>query len=114
MRFKLAACFACILTIGLALGIASPARALSLSSILGGSQPEADNIKKIHVADLAAMMRDSSVHFYLYDVNLHDTRVQYGIIPGARLLSSADNYDVARELPPDKHAKLVFYCTNLH
>jgi hypothetical protein len=114
MRFKLAACFACALMIGLALGISPPARALSLSSILGGGQPEADNIKQIHVAELVALMHDPKAHVYIYDANLHDVRAQYGIIPGARLLSSAGKYDVANELPADKHAKLVFYCTNLH
>ncbi len=114
MRSKFVACFACALMVGLALGVSSPARALSLSSILGGGQPEADNIKKIHVAELVALMHDPKAHVHLYDANLHDVRAQYGIIPGARLLSSAGNYAVAQELPPDKHAKLVFYCTNLH
>jgi len=114
MRIKLVVSLACTLTIALGLGIASAAHAISLSSLLGNGQAEPDNIKKIHVADLAAMMRDSRVHFYLYDVNLHDTRVQYGIIPGARLIDSPDKYDVAQELPQDKHARLVFYCTNLH
>lgn len=114
MRFKLAVCLACALIIVIALGTSSPARALSLSSLLGGGQPEADNIKKIHVAELVALMHDPKAHFYLYDVNLHDTRVQYGLIPGARLIESPGAYDVARVLPADKHAKLVFYCTNLH
>lgn len=58
-------------------------------------------------------MHDPKAHVCLYDA-LHKVREKYGIIPGARLLSSAGDYDVAKELPPDKNAKLVFYCTNLH
>ena len=113
MRSKLAACFACTLTIGLGLSISPPARARSLSSLLG-NQPAPDNIKEIHNSDLVALMHDPKAHVYLYDANLHKVREKYGIIPGARLLSSAGDYDVAKELPADKNAKLVFYCTNLH
>jgi rhodanese-related sulfurtransferase len=35
-----------------------------------------------------------------------------GVIPGAHLLSSDDKYDVATTLPPEKNAKLVFYCAD--
>ena len=38
------------------------------------------------------------------------TRERDGVIPGAHLLSSFNNYDVGKELPPAKEAKLVFYC----
>ena len=37
-----------------------------------------------------------------------------GVIPGAHLLTSDDKYDVAKELPRNKSAKLVFYCADLH
>jgi len=50
----------------------------------------------------------------IYDANLADVRSQYGIIPGAKLLSSSDAYNVAATLPADRNARLVFYCTNLH
>lgn len=114
MRSKVAISVACTLMIGLGLSLsARPARALSLSALLG-NKPEPDNIKKIHTAELAALMHDRNAHLYIYDVNLQNVREQYGIIPGARLLSSPDKYDIATELPADKHAQLVFYCTNLH
>jgi len=113
MRSKLIAGFACALLFGLGLSIAPQARALSLSSLIG-NKPEPDNIKKIHTADLVALMHDPKVHVVIYDANLHKVREEYGIIPGARLLSSAGDYDVATELPADKGTKLVFYCTNLH
>ena len=33
-------------------------------------------------------------------------------VPGVRVLSSYDHYDLATELPAAKNAKLVFYCAN--
>ena len=35
-----------------------------------------------------------------------------GVIAGAKLLSSFDHYDIQKELPADKNAPLVFYCSN--
>jgi hypothetical protein len=85
-----------------------------LSALLGGKQEENDNFKLIHVADLAALKADPNAHVVILDANVKDTREEYGVIPGARLLTSYDNYDVATELPPAKNAKLVFYCANTH
>jgi hypothetical protein len=48
----------------------------------------------------------------IFDANVEDTRNKYGVIPGARLLTTYDHYNVATELPPAKNAKLVFYCAN--
>ena len=48
----------------------------------------------------------------VFDANSAKTRMQYGVIPGATLLSSATAYDTGRELPADKNARLVFYCAN--
>jgi hypothetical protein len=92
--------------------IASQSFADSLSSVFG--TPEKDSFNLIHVQDLARLLHDSNVHLYVYDANPPDVREATGIIPGARLLGSDDEYDVAKELPPDKNAKLVFYCHNLH
>ncbi|MBF6569516.1 MAG: hypothetical protein IVW54_11660 [Candidatus Binataceae bacterium] len=89
-------------------------RAFSLSSLLGNHEDRNDNIKKINVADLAALMRDKNSHVFVYDANVTDVRAKHGIIPGAVLLSSPDDYDVAQTLPADKNAELVFYCTNRH
>jgi len=47
----------------------------------------------------------------LVDANGTAGRKAHGVIPGARLLTSAASYDVA-ELPEDKGATLVFYCAN--
>ena len=103
---------------GLALTAGAPVRAGGGSSALGklsallGVNLEDSHFKLIHVADLAALRADPNSHVAILDANVEDTREAYGIVPGARLLSSYDNYDVATELPPAKNAKLVFYCAN--
>ena len=94
------------------LAIVHPAFAINLQSMFGNSEP--DNFKIIHVQDLDRLMKNSGAHVNIFDVNPPDVRSQLGIIPGARLLPSADSYKVAAELPPNKNAKLVFYCHNVH
>lgn len=46
------------------------------------------------------------------DANDLEFREKNGVIPGAKLLSSFDRYDIQKELPADKNAPLVFYCSN--
>jgi rhodanese-related sulfurtransferase len=92
----------------------APARALDLSQLMGhgNNDPTLETFKLIHVADLKALMdtnKNNSLH--IYDANAAETRDQYGVIPGATLLNSDDNYDLAL-LPADKDATLVFYCAN--
>ena len=67
-----------------------------------------------HVADLAALRAKANSRVVILDANGDSTRDKYGVIPGARLLTSYDGYDVATELPAAKNAKLVFYCANTH
>jgi hypothetical protein len=92
------------------------ARSFNLAKMLGNPQPDAalGTFKLIHVNDLAQTMAKPGNKIAIYDANPADTREAYGVIPGAHLLSSADDYDVGRELPSDKSAKLVFYCANTH
>lgn len=107
--------FAVSLALGGAMVLALAASALSfnLAALLnGGAQP--DKFKIIHVSDLARMIKTHSTKVWLYDANDAETRAEYGIIPGARLLNSDDHYNVAADLPADHGAKLVFYCTNHH
>ncbi|HEY2526269.1 MAG TPA: hypothetical protein VGI29_14495 [Candidatus Binataceae bacterium] len=102
----------------MALAGAMPARAGSGSSpwdkisALLGNKHEDDKFKLINVADLAALRADPNSHVVILDANVQDIRNKWGVIPGARLLSSYDSYDVATVLPPAKSAKLVFYCAN--
>lgn len=46
------------------------------------------------------------------DANSAETRAEHGTLPGARLLTSSQQYDVDAELPADRAQALVFYCAN--
>ncbi len=73
---------------------------------------ESDNVKSIDVPGLVALLAGRNSRMFVYDVDPASSREQMGVIPGAVVLSSWDNFDVATELPKDKNAKLVFYCHN--
>ena len=87
------------------------ASAADLAKILENKEGP-DKFQIIHVADLVKLQADPTSHVQVFDANHPSTRDRFGIIPGAHLLSSDDNYDVAKELPADKSAKLVFYCAD--
>jgi hypothetical protein len=74
----------------------------------------AETFKVIHVGDLDALLRQHAANLWIYDANPPSTRAREGVIPGAHLLSSSSDYEVAKDLPPAKDAKLVFYCANTH
>jgi hypothetical protein len=101
------------LSIAAVLAVGASARAFSLAALLNGGA-YADKFKIIHVSDLSRMMKDTSTKVWVYDADPADERGHYGVIPGAHLLSSDNDYDVNTELPHDKNAKLVFYCANYH
>lgn len=67
-------------------------------------------VKDLDVAAVAALV--SARRATVFDVNGASTRAEYGIVPGAKLLSSSSQFDVASELPADKASTLVFYCAN--
>ncbi len=66
------------------------------------------NLKDITVAQLSAIVSTASI----FDVNGDKVRKEFGIIPGAKLLGDADDYDTASMLGGDKAKTLVFYCSN--
>lgn len=68
--------------------------------------------KLIHVAELAKLQQEPGSRLAVFDANDAEFRAANGVIPGAKLLSSFNHYDVARELPQDKSTPLVFYCAN--
>jgi len=105
-----------IMALGAMLISAAPARSFDLSKMLGNPDHDEalDTFKLIHVSDLAAAITKPDNGVLIYDANHPDTRAEYGIIPGAHLLTSADGYSVSQELPADKTAALVFYCANTH
>jgi hypothetical protein len=68
--------------------------------------------KEMHVNELATLVAAKDSKLAIYDANPPDFRAKEGIVPGAKLLSSFNKYDVATELPAAKDSKLVFYCAN--
>lgn len=96
------------------LSITASAFAFDLASILNNKPKVPDKFGTMGVAKLASLMDDPDSHVNIYDANGWGLRSTAGVIPGAHLLTSDDKYDVAKELPADKSAKLVFYCADLH
>ncbi|HUO05506.1 MAG TPA: rhodanese-like domain-containing protein [Candidatus Binataceae bacterium] len=88
----------------------APASAFDLLNFITNDPAPPDQFKVIHVKDLAAMIAAKNPPVYIYDANHWSLRSSVGMIPGAHLLTSPDQYDVTGTLPPDKHAELVFYC----
>ncbi len=95
-----------------ALCAAAPALPFDIGSILNNKPKEADKFTLIRVDNLVSLMNNPNSHVNIYDANGWGLRSTAGVIPGAHLLSSDDKYDVATTLPPDKSAKLVFYCAD--
>ena len=107
---------AALIVLGVGWAIRSPANGASLtaklSSLLSNHDQGADRFSLIHVNDLAPLMAKGEVT--VFDANGDDTRARYGVIKGAKLLTSSDTYDAAKELPANKGAHIVFYCANTH
>jgi hypothetical protein len=96
------------------LSVTSSAFAFDIASLLNNKPKEPDKFAIIRVDNLASLMNDPTSHVNIYDANGWGLRSTAGVIPGAHLLTSDDKYDVAKELPAEKNAKLVFYCADLH
>jgi rhodanese-related sulfurtransferase len=64
-------------------------------------------IAEVSVAQVAKYMKERTAT--VIDANGSETRQEYGVIPGALLLSSHRDYALS-ELPASKSNKLVFYC----
>ena len=95
------------------LSVTASAFAFDIGSLLNNKK-EPDNFAVIRVDKLSSLMNDPNSHVNIYDANGWGLRSTAGVIPGAHLLTSDDKYDVAKELPASKSAKLVFYCADLH
>jgi rhodanese-related sulfurtransferase len=83
-----------------------------LSSFFAISAFADEAFKLVHVSDVATWLKASTEKTYVFDANNATTRSREGVIPGATLLSSSSDYDIAKTLPTDHKAKLVFYCAN--
>ena len=73
-----------------------------------------EKFKLINVSQLVEQVGKVDSKPNIFDANNDDTRKKDGAIPGAKLLSSFDEYNVSKELPASKDASLVFYCANTH
>lgn len=71
-----------------------------------------EKFRLIEVPELESMLKDTAHPVTVLDANDPDFREKNGVIPGARMLSSFDRYDLQKELPADRSAPLVFYCSN--
>ena len=85
---------------------------LLAASLAAAASPQADGFRLIHVQEFAALRAKPAAQLHLYDANHDGFRKKNGVIPGAVLLTGSSDYDVARTLPADKRAKLVFYCAS--
>ncbi len=81
-----------------------------LSLVMLGSAPALadEGFSLIHSQDLAQDLKAGQA--MVFDANNTETRQKEGIIPGAKLLSSASAYDVAKEIAAPKTQEVVFYC----
>ena len=89
---------------------------LACTSVAPVASHAADGSKEkfdlINSAQLKEMMASTTAKVAVFDANNSNTRTKEGIIPGAKLLTSFNDYNVATELPADKSTHVVFYCAN--
>ncbi|NCQ60367.1 MAG: rhodanese-like domain-containing protein [Myxococcales bacterium] len=105
-----------VLSLSLVLGLAACSEAAPASPSNVESPPAAAAaeaaVPVVSVDQVAALLEAGSAT--PIDANSPDTRTHHGTLPGARLLTSSSDYDVATELPTDHASTLVFYCANEH
>lgn len=78
----------------------------SSSSEQASAAAEEKKIAEVSVTEVERFVKDKSAT--ILDANDSDTRKEYGVVPGAVLLSSKE-YPLSA-LPASKADKLVFYC----
>lgn len=88
-----------------AICLAAPAAALACDG-----EKSAHSVKTLTVEQLAALTKTKAAA--TVDANGEKTRTEWGVIPGAILLTSSSKFDPAKELPQTKDQALVFYCAN--
>jgi rhodanese-related sulfurtransferase len=67
------------------------------------------SMQELSVEEVAKLVQSGKAT--VVDANGKEVRQQWGVIPGATLLTSSSSY-AAGELPSDKERMLVFYCAN--
>ncbi len=76
-----------------------------------GYATAAEQVQEVSIEDVQKFVQDKTVNVVILDANNSDARKDAGVVPGAILLSSYNQYAIS-ELPKDKNTTLVFYCYN--
>ena len=71
----------------------------------------AEPVREVSVEEVQKFVHDKTANVVILDANNSDARKDAGVVPGAILLSSYNQYAIS-ELPKDKNTTLVFYCYN--
>ena len=69
------------------------------------------SVTEISVTEVQQFTNVKSANVAILDANNKDARADAGVVPGAILLTSYNQYALS-ELPADKNTTLVFYCYN--
>ncbi|MEQ1664049.1 MAG: rhodanese-like domain-containing protein [Bdellovibrionales bacterium] len=85
---------------------------LTVAVLLSSFSFAKDLFKTISISELDLLIKTSPKNIYIFDANVESTRTHVGIIPGAKLIDSSSDYDVASVLPKVKTSALIFYCAN--
>lgn len=83
---------------------------LSLVAIAGPAFA-GEPVKEVTVEQVQQFVQEKAANVAIVDANNDDARKGAGVVPGAILLTSYNQYAMT-ELPADKATKLVFYCYN--
>lgn len=76
------------------------------------AKPAAEKFTLASVAEVSTLVTKKDAKAAIFDANDSEFRAREGVLPGAKLLTSFNEYDVAKELPAAKDTQLVFYCAN--
>lgn len=76
-----------------------------------GFAQASETVKEISVKQVQQLVNSKSAKVAILDANNENARADAGVVPGAVLLTSYNQYALA-ELPKDKNTTLVFYCYN--
>ena len=91
----------------IALTFAARASAADIGKLLDNKE-DPDNFQIIHVADLAKLMADPASKVQIFDANHASTRENFGIIPGAHMLSSPEQIRRRQRAPGGQEREAGF------
>ena len=80
-------------------------------AMFAGYAIAAEQVREVTVEDVQKFVQDKPANVAIIDANNDDARKDAGVVPGAILLTSYNQYAMT-ELPKDKNTTLVFYCYN--